>query len=341
MVTKISISLLVVMSIFFIGCGSDKGENRLAVQQMLDEGDYVGVISALESDADSNEDYIALGAAYMGKGGVSITNIVSAIAAGDKSDDGFANFVSAISKISTPTALTDLSQSSNYYKKITADCAMQNLSDSTRDICLYIGLSAITRSVVTIDSLAGKISAFTDNTMTDYQLKASTCAMAYALNNPDDGTCTLTEKPDVNFTIINKVYTPLVVTVNKDTTATPYHYLMTSNRKIVLTSGYCTNSDFSTRVDTYDDTTAPYSCPITQDSSLDDLTVSGMLVTTLNEGIGAIHAAITEDIQDDVDKYKCEILEGIYTESSGCTKSLNQDITEQNIINYLDAQNGF
>lgn len=345
MVERIFFSSILSAMLLLSGCGDSEGESRLSIQLMLDEGDYSGVISALESSANSNDDYIALGAAYMGKAGVSLTNIVSAMASNDNntSDDGFATFVNSIADISTPTALTDLGKSADNYKMVVGDCASPTLSDSAKDICLYIGLGATTRTAVTIDNLVGDISTFADDTISDDKLTASICAMGYALNGTDDGTCDFTPSADVNFTVINKVYTPLVVTVNADINSTEYHYLMTTDdsNQTVLTNGYCTETDFSTRVDDYNLTTAPYACPINEDPTADELTTASVLVDILNEGMDAIGAAVTDDIQEDVDEFKCEILNGTYDEFNGCLGAdITQDISEENIIDYLNTQNG-
>ena len=316
------------------GCGDSEGEDRLSIQQMLDDGDYSGVIAALESSATSDNDYIALGAAYMGKAGVSLTNIVSAMDANDDvSDDGFATFVNSIADISTPSALIDLGKSADNYKKVIGDCSASNLSDSAKDICLYIGLGATTKTAVTIDNLVGNISTFADDSVSDDKLTASICAMQYALDGSMGTECTIVEDADVNFTTINKIYKPL--TVN-----TEYHYLMTTDdsNQTVLTNGYCSADSFTPRVDDYNVTL--YACPINEDPTADELTTTGVLVDILNEGMDAVAAAVTEDIQEDVDEFKCEILGGTYDEDSGCSGAdIALDITEENIINYLDSQN--
>jgi len=341
MMKKIVISALCSVMLLLSGCGDSEGESQLSIQQMLDKGDYTGVIAALEDNAKSNDDYIALGAAYMGKAGVSLSEIVSAMASNsDASDDGFASFVNSIAKISTPSALTDLGKSADFYKMVVSDCLESDLSDSAKDICLYIGLGATTRTAVTIDNLVGDISTFEDDALSDNKLTASVCAMAYAYDGTDDGTCTFTQSADVNFTVITKIYTPLVVSVNADINATEYYYLMTATHQTVLTNGYCTATDFATRVDEYNTITAPYACPINENPTTDELTASSVLVDILNEGMDAIGAAVTDDIQEDVDEFKCEILGGTYNSFNGCVGATITDaVSEQNIIDYLNAQN--
>ncbi len=339
MVKKILAGSLFTVMLLLSGCGDSEGEDRLAIQQMLDQGDYTGVIAALESSANSDDDFIALGAAYMGKAGVSLTNIVSAMAStNDATDDGFATFVNSIAGISTSSAITDLGKSADNYRKVVGDCASLTLSDSAKDICLYIGLGATARTAVTIDSLVGDISTFGNDT-TDDKLTASACAMQYAYNGSTGTGCTINNTvSDVNFTVINKIYKPLVIN-------TDYHYLMTTDgsNRTILTNGYCSAESFSPRVDDYNNTAVPslYACPINEDPAADELTASGVLVDILNEGMESIGAAVTEDIQEDVDEFKCEILGGTYDEFNGCVgANITQDISEQNVIDYLNTQNG-
>ena len=330
MVKKILISSLCSAMILLSGCGDSEGEERLSIQQMLDDGNYVGVISALESSADSDDDYMALGAAYMGKAGLSLANIVTAVASeSDSGGSGFALFVESIAEQSTLTALVDLGKSASFYKEVVGNACTTpslNLSDSQKDICLFIGLGATTKAAVAIDSLIGDISTFGDGVGSDDKLTASACAMQYAFNGSTGVGCSIVENTDVNFTTINKVYKELTVTVN----FTGYDYLMNSTtpKQTVLTDGYCTNTDFSTRVDTYDSTTAPYACPVNEDPLAEELTTAGVLVDILNEGIDSIGAAVTEDIQADINEFREEI-----------TGSVSGTVTEQNIIDYLNDQN--
>jgi len=327
MIKKILASSLVTAMLLFSGCGDSEGEDYLAIQQMLDKGDYAGVIAALEGSADSKDDYIALGAAYMGKAGVSLTTIISAMAA-DGGDDSFAAFVKKIAEESSSTSITDLSKSRDFYKHVVGDCTSPDLSASAKDVCLFIGLGAISGSAITIDSLVGDISKFGGSTGPDDKLTATICAVHYNYDDTERTECTIdTTSSDVTFTITNKVYKPIPVTVN-DTGYKDY-FLQTSEGKTVLTDGYCKATDFSTRVDTYNDITAPYACPIIEDSSLGELTIEEMLVDVFNEGIESVGAALTKDIQEDINEFISEI------DTDG-----DKSINEEEILNYLNSKNG-
>jgi len=214
--------------------------------------------------------------------------------------------------------------------------------NSQKDICLYIGLASTSSAAVTIDLIAGDISSFGDSsTAADEKLTASICGIAYAFDrNATD--CNVTESADVNFTVINKLYKSLEITVNSDTDTpkTKYYYLMNDANQTVLTKDFCTNTSFSPRSDDWSG--GLYACPINESPSADEFTTAGVLVDVLNDGIGAIGGAATEETQGDIDEFKCEILGGTYDSfnnpsCSGAT--LSDDVTEQNIIDYLNTQN--
>lgn len=341
---------LVSAVLLFSGCGdsTSEGESRLETQQMLDSGDYVAVISRLEGIASSYEDYILLGAAYMGKAGLSLTDIISAIATDSNSSDSFSGFVGSISSRSSSTAITDLTKAKVYYKKVVGDmCADVNasttLNDSQKDICLYIGLSSTSQAAVSIDLLAGDIEAFgNDSVGPDNKLTASTCAMSYAFNRTyNTANCTLTQaSSDITFTDTNRTYAPLTVTINADINATEYYYLMTDVNTTALTKGFCTLDDFTTRADDYNASAIPslYACPVNEDKTSDEITSVGILTTVLNEGIASTGAAASAETQADVDEFKCNILGGIYS-GTDCTVPLTTPISELDIINYLAAKN--
>jgi len=328
MIKKILAGSLFTAMLLFSGCGDSEGEDYLAIQQMLDKGDYAGVIAALEGSADSNDDYIALGSAYMGKAGVSFSRIISAMASDNENDDAFAAFVKSIADVSTPTAIADLGKSADFYKKIVADCASasinDSLNDSAKDICLFIGLGAITRTAVTIDSLVGDISKFTNKSESDDKLTATICAVHYDYDGTVGADCSIVEDAGVNFENVSKTYMPVTVTVDTK----EYYYLKTANDKTVLTDGYCNATTGSTRVDSYNSATAQYACPINDEPTADELTIEGILVQVFNEGIDSISAALTHDIQEDINEFVSEI-------------DANSDgiIDESDIIEYLNEQN--
>jgi len=343
MIKNIIATSLVGLTLIMSGCGDTEGEDRLETQQMLDTEDYAGVIAKLESSASTQDEYIALASAYMGKAGLSLTNIITSMASSDnKNDSAFSGFVTSISSSSSISALPDLNKAIDYYSKVVkGGCANPNiqLNNAQKDICLYKGLASTSSAAVTIDLISGDISTFGDDTSTeDYKLSASVCGMNYAFDRNATG-CSVVESSDVNFTTINKIYTPLIITVDADTNSTKYHYLMNDTNQTVLTKNYCTATDFSTRTETFvTGTPQYYACPINEVATSEELTTAGVLVNVLNDGIDSIGGAASDETQGDIDEFKCEILGGTYS-NSDCNVSLDNNVSEQDVIDYLNAQN--
>jgi len=342
MMKKILATSLFGLTLVMSGCGDTEGEDRLETQQLLDAGDYTAVIEKLESTAQSNDEYIALGSAYMGKAGLTLTNIVSAmVSESNTNESAFASFVTGVSSTSTTTAISDLNKAISFYTRVVnyaCTARYRTLSNSEKDICLYIGLASTSSAAVAIDLIAGDISSFGNTDVEDYKLTASVCGMNYAFDGNASG-CTVTEGSDVNFTTLNRVYTPLVIQVDADTDNTEYRYLMNDSNQTVLTSDYCTATDFSTRVATYiSGTPEYYACPISETASSEELTTASVLVNVLNEGIDSISGAASEETQTDIDEFKCDILGGSF-DGTDCNVSLDTNVTIQDIFDYLNTQN--
>lgn len=343
MIKNILVGSLLGLTLVMSGCGDTEGEERLEIQQMLDNQDYAGVISKLESSASTQDEYISLGAAYMGKAGLSLTNIITSMVTSEgDSGSTFSGFVTAVKSSSTNSALPDLKKAiSNYYKVVGRECLQpETLNSSQKDICLYIGLASTSSAAVTVDLITGDISKFGDNGNSDDKLTASTCALQYGFEDRNasnvDANCSISKGSDVVFTALNKTYTDLNVTVNGET----YYYLLNDLNQTVLTKDYCTATDFSTRTGSYVvSTPSYYACPINETAASEELTTAGVLVDILNDGIGAIGGAVSDDMQGDIDEFKCEIIGGSYDENSDCNKSIDANVSEEDIINYLKNQN--
>jgi len=353
MVKKILVTSLVAATLIFSGCGDDEGESRLETQQMLDDGNYQGVISRLEANADSNSDYLALAAAYMGKAGYSLLDIVGSMITEEGEDR---NLISSLAKNASFSSTLDLEKAEMYYTKVVGKnrCNDGDLSSSEKDMCLFVGLSAVTKVASTINLLVGDISSFDNESVTDYKLAASACAMKFAFDNnisaTDSNECSITVNPDVTFTLTEKTYTPLIVNVKEDSNSTNYYYMMTpvdtltDTRQTTLTSGYCSNESFTPRVEDYN--SSLYACPINENKDANETTSIDVLVDALNGGVDAVANAVGADAEDDeikssVDEFKCDVLNGTYNETDdSCTVDIEQEIKEQAIIDYLNSQNG-
>jgi hypothetical protein len=339
--TSFLISITVV-ALLLSACGDSQGDARLEVQQMLDNKDYDGVITKLKSTANRDYEYLSLASAYMGKAGYSLLDIVSS------ATDDDVNIVASLATNTSYTSTLYLDKADEYYKKVISAerCDEGNLSSSQEDICLFIGLAAISKISSTIDLIANNTSTFgDDNNNEDYKLSATTCAMQFALENmasiPQE--CTIQKEEDVFFSTKNSLYTPLVVTVKSDPNQTHYHYLMTQEdpttrkRETLLTSGYCSNESFTPRVEQY--TPNYYACPINEDPDLEETTTIAILQDALNSGVDSASSDEESDVTSSLDEFKCDVLNGQYNNNS-CSIDITKDVSEQEIIDYLNRENG-
>ncbi len=336
MIKKILATSFVCAGLIFSGCGESDAESQLEIQQMLDDGDYLGVIARLEGSADTQSEYIALGSAYMGAAGLSLSDLITIIAdSNDNNDsDAFASFANSVDEktASNPKALEYLGKSSDAYKQVVGDaCSDTNatLTDSQRDICLYTGLSESMRATVTLGYL-GDVASLADNTSDD-ELTASACAMQYAYDGTVPAECTKGVDSDVTFVESNSTYTTFFMTVNGNS----FDYLKTTFTpgSTVITNGYCPLDSFADRNTTMTfDTKAPgyYVCPVDETGD-QNLTTEVLLVDILNGGFDAVIAGVGgtgSDLASDIDNFKSEI-----------NQDANETITIDDIINYINTQN--
>ena len=86
-----------------------------------------------------------------------------------------------------------------------------------------------------------------------------------------------------------------------------------------------------------------YACPVNEERDAEDeLATLDVLVDVLNGGLDSVMGVASEDMEEDIDEFKCEILGGSYDEHSGCsngTINLSDEISEQAVIDYLNSQN--
>ncbi|MCX6077595.1 MAG: hypothetical protein NTW78_12030 [Campylobacterales bacterium] len=332
MIKKAFVASLLTASMLLIGCGDSGGESRLSAQDMLDSGNYAGVVAKLEGRAVTNADRLSLAAAYMGKAGLGFADVTAVIANSNANGgDGFANFIQRIKTQSSNTALADLGKAIDNYKLV-VDGACSNpiaITDSQKDICLFIGLSSSMKAAKTLSYL-GDVTNFGANA-NDNQLTASACAMQYAYNGVQLAGCTITTSSKITFTDTNRTYTPLQAIVN----AHEFEYLMTEPlagtniKQTALTDGYCKLNDINT-VDA-NKTAGAYVCPVNKSANTAELTAANVLVDVLNDSFNSVVAAVggtDSSIATDIEKYRTEI-----------TGSSSGTITITKIVNYINSQN--
>jgi len=336
MLNKIFIISLITLSFMLSGCNSDsEGESRLETQVMLDKRNYEGVISKLANrDIKTQEDNLALGAAYMGRAGLSLSDLVKVVSKSGDNENAFGSFISSIEDATkdSKSPLTDLNKATQHYENVVGDKCTDGttLSDSESDLCIFKGLTQIMGTATTISYIANDIGkVFNSDGEVDNKLQASACAMQYAIDGSTGTNCNVKELSEVTFAS-GLTYRELEVTVNEE----KFEYLL-SGISTVITKGYCRTDDFTTRVEnktSVEDNNNFHVCPINEDANASELTTGAIIADALNKGIDSVGVAANDDMQEDINEFKSEVLA-----SSG--KSGSDTITEEDIVNYLNEQN--
>ena len=328
MINKVlTISALTAMFLLS-GCEND-AEDRMLTQQMLDRGDFDGVISALEDkEVKTDEDNLKLASAYMDKAGFSTTDIVSIVAStDDEADTSFASFITSVSKEKKPETLDNLQKAIDSYTKLlhlddsssrsrayTIDENSEVVNDVSDELDLdtnelFLGLAYIAK-VATVLSYMGDVSKLEDSG-TDGNLEASGCAMArvYA---PDE---ILEDCMSVAYTgsiMINNYPYERMDVILKNGNGEVYHYLTNTTKEHLILTDYTTN---------YNNTGYPN--PVKDEN----LTVLVALLDTLNGAFDFILSAAPDDIKEDIINYRDEL---------NSDSDLNISVTE--LTNYLNAE---
>lgn len=339
MLKKMVITFLLGMTLIISGCGSSdgEGESALATQQLLDNGEFTAVIDKLEGSANSTSDYLSLAVAYMGKAGFSLSSMLGIVVASAEAegDSLFANFIENSNKTSSTQSLTDLKKAVDYYKEVVFDKCLEEsatLSGVESDICLYVGLARVFQTSVAMSYIIDDVSTLTDINASDPKLTASICAMEYALTDLVNNTaCVLSVESNVTFIQSTKTYVNINITVDGNTT---FEYLISGTAipsSTVLTSGFCTLDDFATRVNDINDTSY-HVCPIDETDTTDETTSVQIFVNALNDGVSSVGAAVSDDIQADIEIFKNEIL-------TANGKDTDEDISIEDMLKYLSDNN--
>ena len=249
----------------------------------------------------------------MGEAGLSVSDVIGLVGVDTGTYQAFVNDVSAKQ---TSTALTSLGNAGDSYLAAlgATTCADPLLTTSEKDLCLYIGLADIMLATTTISYLVPDIAALFDATNPNYaaskeEMEASSCALQFANQGTICGPASSVTGIDVPFTYSDsstRTFRDITVTIG----ANVYHRLATAAAVIpgttVVTSGYC-NDNFTGLSETW--TSPLLACPLNQDPTQEDLSISTLLVDTLNGGLDSVSGALSADptLQADIDTYKAEI----------------------------------
>ncbi len=337
---KIFSGLLLSIPLVFSGCYEIQNSENLnsSTTILKQSNDYDVVISDLEGKADSVEEYMLLAAAYMSRSGLSLDEVIQTIC--DSSSDSDSPFMAFIESVNfatkgCSTALEDVNKATDYHMLVIGDkCENPSLlSDFEKDVCLYKGLTQTMEAANTINYMSGDSSTIGDGV--DNKLKASSCAMQYAFNGVIDD-CSISEVDSITFSQSSKKYDRIAVYTNGE----EFEYLLTRNsinnrRELVVTNGFCTLTDFSTRDNFSTSTEKYYACPITTNANEDEITTTNSLIDSLNKGTETIIAVGENhlDLVNTINQFK----EEIHTiDKDDVTKDL---IDVNGMVNYLNTKN--
>ncbi|MEA2099084.1 MAG: hypothetical protein U9P72_03040 [Campylobacterota bacterium] len=312
--------------LLFSGC-ENEAEDRMLTQQMLDRGDFDGVISALEDkELKTDEDNLKLASAYMDKAGFSVTDLVSIVAdAEDDAETSFASFITSVSEDKTAETLDNLQKAIDYYSELVDIDDSANLSksrsytvDEDSEVVddysdeldldtneLFLGLAYIAKAA-TVLSYMGDVAKLEDSG-TDGNLLASGCAMAKVYAPSEN----LDECMSVTYTGSLPIYEKIdVILANGD--GKTYHYLANSTKEHLVLTDYTTNFNLT-----------GYPNPVKDEN----LTVLGALLDTLNSAFDFIVSAAPDDVKEDIVSYRDEL-----------NSDSDPKISVTELTNYLNAE---
>jgi len=351
----------IIVTLFFYGCNNSSdstlqdyniSQPQISMQQidsLLKDQNYTGVIEILKDSAATDEEYLALGEAYMGASGLSLSIVIDDILqASDENGSALMNFIdiSAQQTKGKQNALEYLNKATDYYMLVIGDRCddtneTQTLTEFEQEVCTYKGLAQTVESVTTINYVLGYEK--------DSQ-KASSCAMQYAFNKREESGCEITQLGDITFSESNETYKSIDIMVNDN----HFEYLLkydsvTQVDEVVVTDGYCSTQSFDTRVDEKTDPEYQedfHVCPVNlvnRDKSYITQSLTDGLSYTTKEGIvdafnDGTHSVLVGDInntllKEKIIEFKDEIIQ---TRQNG---DEDDEIKTEDIVTFFQEQN--
>lgn len=336
MVTKTIFFILFSSSFFFSGCDTTKVDSK-DFNTLLKEEKFSEVIERLEPTASTDDEYLALGAAYMGLSSLKISDVINKICKSSETQEGSSLMAFTQSakydKAKCDVPLSYLNKATTYFLYVIGDkCSTEpeSLSLFERDVCVYKGLSQTMEAVTTLNYI-----------QEDNKLKASSCAMEYALKGTVSE-CSIFVKGDVQFVNNTKTYEAVYVYVD----GSEYEYLLEKSqyglKKLIITDGYCKIDDAENRTEDKDvaSSSAYHVCPVNLNEAVSDTqevihpNVNQFIVDSFNKGTEAI--LIGSD-----DKLLTKTVDG-FRQEIYATRENNEKhelIDEEDMLLYLKQQN--
>jgi len=332
---------LLFLPLLFTGCyeiSSSKNNNSI---NDITNNNYKETISLLEGNADTIEEYMLLASAYMNKSGLTLPAVIDKIC---KSSSNYPNsymtFVDSIDVATKgcSTALEDVDKATDYYMLVIGNkCDTPNeLTDFEKDVCLYKGLVQTVQSANTINYITNT-SLKVGVKLVANRLKASSCAMQYA-SSGESGECTISKVDTIFFPQSNRKYDRIAVYNDGE----EFEFLLTNNgeekREVIVTNGFCTLDNFSTRYNYSDLDKKYYACPISISSTTPEVTISSSLIDSFNQGVSAIMAVSEEnsDLVSSITQFQDEITTGSLDSDSSSDSDASSPSDTNSNLNIID-----
>ncbi len=315
---------------------------RYEILQALDSGNYDFVIQALEPDPTydgaftSEEGRLNLAAAYVGKAGFDINDIVKSMinSSGQQQNNDFQNFISTLSETIGGKGYPLLDQATVQYKNIIPDCTLTSLTDIQKDACFYRGIVDATKAATATGLIVGDIDSWlnpqgcTDDANNDNisdGAQATACAIVYAENSAtdcgdSDTTTNLASQGNVIFnTSTGQVTLELTeITIGPAgpcTTSNTFYNLITNNGEVVVTDGTC---DTNLNPCTGTPSGGCYPCPVF-DPNGQPYTVVNTVVDAIGSSADALTALLPQN--SDVSQSIQDFLTEVCGNDGTCTQS--------------------
>ena len=340
---------IITVLLSFSGCGDEDTQNACiySVQQNLDQGNYDLVISTLENNETcqgaftSDDAWLNLAAAYMGKSGLTMSNLLGAVV-DSNSSSAMSSFMTSFAASATSEGLSNLNKASTIYSYIGTSVCDGTEKGSKAEACLYDGLVTLTEAVGSLSAILGSdtlaiLSGDTaldtttndlDNDGTADELQITACALAYGQTpNADPGLAC-----DENITMSAgtlKTIDTIQYHVGDFTmlTGNPVYKLFTdANPGLLLTTdGACDANRTSCSI--IDGTTC-FPCPVIVNGNTTTVT-SGLLSIINSGGLDSLSNFLPSDSNGTDSNITAELIQSITNDANATS------VTEEQLATFL------
>lgn len=295
---------------------------KVSVSQNLDKGNYDAVISSpCASDMDK-------GAAYLGKAGFDIKNVIDRLVDGSKSKDSAIDiYIKAMVPEVKPETLDFLDMAESHYSKV------QNV-DGNFYLSITQTLKTLTliKSVITFSGTGDKSgelkeSCDLNNNGIPDDVDATACALEIAGNTSISTSCSITGlviQDKGNIQIGGQNYRGVVFkfkfNIYSSSCPTEYkkvYYQEGGYYYVVTTSGECKDSNGNL-----------WPCPVRNENNKDFVGVIYRSIDSMVENIQLAIPSQKSDIKDSIDKIRDEII-------SGCENPEDRQCISKKISDYI------